>query len=65
MDNDVKSGVGGCLGTFLLIPAVACLLLGTFLSDATLIYAGVMFAGLFFGVLYWMRPVCVVPNVAA
>ena len=57
VDNDIKIGAGGCLGTFLLFPAVACLLLGTFFSDATLIYAGVISAVLFFGALYWLRPV--------
>ncbi len=52
----MKSGAGGCLGTFLLFPAVACLLLGTIFWVVPLIYAGTVLAGLFFGLLWWVRP---------
>lgn len=57
VDDQTKSGAGGCLGTFLLFPAVACLLLGAIFWVAPLIYAGVVLTGLFFGLLFWMRPV--------
>ena len=56
MGDEVKSGLGGTLGTFLLFPAVASCVAGAITGHLGFFIAGAALAGVFVVAMVWLRP---------